>query len=375
MHRPHRDRRVDADGHRRLLGRRRAGQPEGRHTEDGALRREVESPETSDGSPRGGSIRGASAIASDASRSRRRRTAFRARLRASTARGAAHAASAFRRRDRCLSHRRLDGPRHDRRAEHVDGCSAGDRRARACDGRRPVGHAHVPEHVEVHGVGSGHEGRAHRLGPGRVHAETLSGGQGPVHEGGARRDGAPQRHLRRLRRSGERAEVEGRGAGARDCRHQLRPRHAARRARAGRRAPRPVHEGRLQGDGRDRAAVSGPVAERHERRPVLRARRGARHPGRHPHGHRWLGPREHHHAEVPRVAGRPAAARGSARAPSEAARAGDARRLPDDRQHARAAAGQLPRLRGPGGPDLELSDQGSEPLHRTAGGRGVFRIA
>ena len=69
-------------------------------------------------------------------------------------------------------------------------------------------------------------------------------------------------------------------------------------------------------------------------------------------------------AEISRVDGESAAARGSAGAASETARAGDACRLSDDRQYADAAAGELARVCRCRWTDLELSAERSQPLHR-----------
>ena len=166
-------------------------------------------------------------------------------------------------------------------------------------GRRPD----VPEHVEVHGLRPVDDPEAPF---GWVQEECTPKlypvGQGRVHEGRARRDGAAERDRGGLRRPRRREEVEGRGARPRDPRHQL-------RGTAGTRVPlgaaaRDLHHGRLQGDGRDRPAVPGHVAERHERRSVLRARRGTRHPRGDPHGHGRVRARQRRRPQVPRLDGR-----------------------------------------------------------------------
>ena len=84
--------------------------------------------------------------------------------------------------------------------------------------------------------------------------------------------------------------------------------HDARRARSARRVAQGFHHRRIQGNGRDRAAVRGIVAERSSRGPVFRAGGGTRHSGGDPHGHGRIGSREYNDAEVSWLDGQSAAA-------------------------------------------------------------------
>ena len=218
------------------------------------------------------------------------------------------------------------------------------------------------------------EGRALRMGEGAMHARALSVGPGRIHERRARRDGAPQRHRSRLRRSQERAEVERRRA-----RIGSFPAHRSRTAWLPASAL-PLDELRKDFT-TDGFKVMGEIGLQYEglspSDPSVDAYFALAEELDIPVAiHMGTGGSGRANIAMPKFRGsmgNPLAARRTAGAPPQAARAGDARRLSHDRQHAHAAAGELPRLRRRRRTDLELSHQRSQSLHRAPRRRRIRR--